>query len=78
MEANMNKWFAATVLALILVLPDGGAIAGSSRLGAMTNSEGYRESAVMMSSAIPSAKNSCSGSGLMLVNGGTAMDKLAV
>jgi hypothetical protein len=43
----------------------------------MTNSEGYRDSPVMMSSAMPSAKNSCSGSPLMLVKGNTATDGLS-
>jgi hypothetical protein len=45
-------------------------------LRAMTNREGYRDSAVMMSSAIPSEKNSCSGSPLIFVNGNTATERL--
>ncbi len=40
----------------------------------MTNSPLQRDSAVMMSSAMPSAKKSCSGSPLILVKGNTAID----
>jgi hypothetical protein len=43
----------------------------------MTNSDGYRDSAVMMSSAIPSEKNSWRGSPLMLVKGRTATEGLS-
>ena len=43
----------------------------------MTNSQRQRDSAVMISSAMPSAKYSCSGSPLMLVNGRTAIDGLS-
>ena len=42
----------------------------------MTNSDLTRASSVMMSSATPSAKYSCSISPLMLVNGSTAIDGL--
>ena len=43
----------------------------------MTNSDGKRDSAVMMSSAMPSAKYSWSGSALIFVNGSTAIDGLS-
>ena len=43
-------------------------------LGAMTKNHVIRESAVIKSSAIPSAKYSCSGSLLKFWNGRTAMD----
>src|SRR5215471_18231601 len=43
-------------------------------LRAITNSDLKRESAVMISSTIPSAKYSCSRSSLMLWNGRTAME----
>ena len=43
----------------------------------MTNSQAQRDSAVMMSSAMPSAKYSWSGSSLMLSNGSTAIDGLS-
>ena len=43
----------------------------------MTNSALKRDSAVMMSSAIPSAKYSCSGSELKLVKGRTAIEGLS-
>ena len=43
----------------------------------MTNNHLNRESAVMISSTIPSAKYSCSGSPLMFSNGSTAMDGLS-
>ena len=43
----------------------------------MTNSERLRDSSVMMSSAMPSEKYSCSGSPLMLVNASTAIDGLS-
>src|SRR5262249_39301628 len=43
----------------------------------MTNSERMRLSAVMISSTIPSAKYSCSGSPLILANGSTAIDGLS-
>src|SRR5712692_9383664 len=43
----------------------------------MTNSDLNRDSAVMISSAMPSAKYSCSGSPLMFSNGSTAMDGLS-
>ena len=46
-------------------------------LRAITNSDRLRESSVMMSSAIPSEKYSCSGSPLMLVNASTAIDGLS-
>src|SRR5258708_22905841 len=44
---------------------------------AITNNDFKRDKAVMMSSAIPSAKYSCSGSPLMLVNGSTAIEGLS-
>src|ERR1700730_15999299 len=43
----------------------------------MTKSQRMRESAVMISSTMPSAKYSCSGSPLMLANGNTAIDGLS-
>src|SRR6478752_3630069 len=43
-------------------------------LRAMTKSHLIRERPVMMSSTIPSAKYSCSGSPLIFVNGSTASD----
>src|SRR6516225_8555774 len=46
-------------------------------LRAMTKSHRIRESAVMISSTMPSAKYSCSGSPLMLANGSTAIDGLS-
>jgi len=46
-------------------------------LRAMTNSQRMRLSAVMISSTMPSAKYSCSGSPLMLANGKTAIDGLS-
>src|SRR5262250_2927052 len=42
-------------------------------LRAITNNHLNRESAVMISSTMPSEKYSCSGSPLMFVNGSTAM-----
>ena len=46
-------------------------------LRAITKQSRKRDSSVMMSSVMPSAKYSCSGSPLMLVNGSTAIDGLA-
>ena len=46
-------------------------------LRAMTNSHVIRESAVMISSTMPSAKYSCSGSPLILVKASTAIDGLS-
>jgi hypothetical protein len=43
----------------------------------MTKSQRMRESAVMISSTMPSAKYSCSGSPLILAKGSTAMDGLS-
>ena len=43
----------------------------------MTKSQRMRESAVMISSTMPSAKYSCSGSPLILANGNTAIDGLS-
>ena len=43
----------------------------------MTNSEGKRESAVMMSSAVPSARNPCLGSFDILATGSTAIEGLS-
>ena len=43
----------------------------------MTNNDRLRDSSVIMSSAIPSEKYSCSGSRLMLVNASTAIDGLS-
>src|ERR1700738_4077180 len=43
----------------------------------MTKSQRMRESAVMISSTMPSAKYSCSGSPLMLAKGSTAIDGLS-
>src|SRR6266403_3471527 len=44
---------------------------------AITNKDFNRDKEVMMSSAIPSAKYSCSGLPLMLVNGSTAIEGLS-
>ena len=44
---------------------------------AMTNSQWKRLSAVVISSTIPSAKYSCSGSPLMFWNGSTAIEGLS-
>src|SRR6266705_5612844 len=49
----------------------------NDELRAITNSDLKRDSAVMMSSTIPSAKYSCSGSPDMFWNGSTAMDGLS-
>jgi hypothetical protein len=46
-------------------------------LRAMTKSHRMRESAVMISSTIPSAKYSCSGSPLILAKGSTAIEGLS-
>jgi hypothetical protein len=46
-------------------------------LRAMTNSHVIRESVVMISSTMPSAKYSCSGSPLIFWNGITARDGLS-
>jgi len=46
-------------------------------LRAMTNSQRMRDSAVMISSTMPSAKYSCSGSPLILAKGSTAIDGLS-
>ena len=46
-------------------------------LRAITNSERLRDSSVMMSSAMPSEKYSCSGSPLMLLNASTAIEGLS-
>jgi hypothetical protein len=46
-------------------------------LRAITNNHLNRERAVMISSTIPSAKYSCSGSPLMFSNGSTAMEGLS-
>jgi hypothetical protein len=46
-------------------------------LRAITNSDLKCDNAVMMSSTIPSAKYSCSGSPLMLENGSTAIEGLS-
>jgi len=43
----------------------------------MTNNERKRDSSVMMSSTMPSAKYSCAGSSLRLVKGRTAIDGLS-
>src|SRR5207244_12945777 len=43
----------------------------------MTKSQRIRESAVMISSTMPSAKYSCSGSPLILTKGNTAIDGLS-
>jgi hypothetical protein len=44
---------------------------------AITNSQGSREIAVVISSTMPSAKYSCSGSPLILAKGSTAIDGLS-
>src|SRR5215510_14598504 len=49
----------------------------NEELRAITNKDLKRDSAVMISSTIPSAKYSCSGSPLMHWNGSTAMDGLS-
>jgi len=46
-------------------------------LRAITNSQRMRDSAVMISSTMPSAKYSCSGSPLRLAKGNTAIDGLS-
>ena len=46
-------------------------------LRAITNSQRMRDSAVMISSTMPSAKYSCSGSPLRFWNGNTAIDGLS-
>jgi hypothetical protein len=46
-------------------------------LRAMTKSQRMRDSAVMISSTMPSAKYPCSGSPLMLAKGSTAIDGLS-
>jgi len=46
-------------------------------LRAITNSQRMRDSAVMISSTMPSAKYSCSGSPLILSKGSTATDGLS-
>ena len=46
-------------------------------LRAITNSQRIRDSAVMISSTMPSAKYSCSGSPDMFWNGSTAIDGLS-
>src|SRR5271166_4244135 len=53
------------------------ALVRKARIRAMTKSQRMRESAVMISSAMPSAKYSCSGSPLILANGSTAIDGLS-
>ena len=50
---------------------------GEAELRAMTNSDRIRDRAVMMSSTMPSAKYSCSGSPLMFWNGSTAIEALS-
>ena len=49
----------------------------NDELRAITNSDLKRDSAVMMSSTTPSAKYSCSGSPLRLVNDNTAIEGLS-
>jgi hypothetical protein len=49
----------------------------NAELREITSRSRKRDSSVMMSSVRPSAKNSCSGSPLMLANGRTAIDGLA-
>src|SRR4029450_3418102 len=51
-------------------------LVGERRISGATNSDLTRDSAVVMSSTIPSAKYSCSGSPLMFWNGRTAMEGL--
>jgi hypothetical protein len=46
-------------------------------LRAMTKNQRIRDSAVMISSTMPSAKYSCSGSPLMFWNGSTAIEGLS-
>src|SRR6266581_9762581 len=55
---------------------DAAAFVGEGRVAAITKSQQMRESAVMISSTIPSTKYSCSGSPLMLAKGNTAIDGL--
>jgi len=43
----------------------------------MTNNQGERDNAVIMSSVMPSEKYSCSGSPLILIKGKTAMEGLS-
>ena len=56
---------------------DGVALVVKLELRAMTKSQRMRDSAVMISSTIPSAKYSCSGSPLILAKGSTAIDGLS-
>ena len=49
----------------------------NEELRAITKNQRNLDSAVMMSSLIPSAKYSCSGSPLMFWNGSTAMEGLS-
>jgi hypothetical protein len=49
----------------------------TDELRAITNSQGQRDNAVMISSAIPSEKKSCLGSPLMLVKASTATEGLS-
>src|SRR6516162_7283990 len=56
---------------------DGLALVSKVELRAMTNSQRMRDSAVMISSTMPSAKYSCSGSPLILAKGSTAIDGLS-
>ena len=50
------------------------ALVGEARVAGDDEEALSRDSAVVMSSVMPSAKNSCSGSALMLSNGSTAID----
>src|SRR5262249_35068566 len=56
---------------------DGLALVGEARIARDDEQPAMRESAVMISSTIPSAKYSCSGSPLILGRGNTAIDGLS-
>ena len=56
---------------------DRSALVDEGRISGDTNSHLMRESAVVMSSTMPSTKYSCSASPLMFWNGSTAMDGLS-
>jgi hypothetical protein len=56
---------------------EGLALVGEGRIVGVTKSQQMRESAVMISSTMPSAKYSCSGSPLIFAKGSTAIDGLS-
>src|SRR5215472_2773798 len=68
---------AHTELALDLLHTVGWPLYEKLELRALTKSQRMRDSAVMISATIPSAKYSCSGSTLRLAKGSTAIDGLS-